>query len=333
MSFPFDGNGFDGNGHRGDRDGEREHPVFGRLRRLLAWHRVMLALVGLTAGRWVVIGFRGLTGSLDQPEVVLSAIEGATVAALVVGLVGFVRLRPWSVPLLLAATAACALPVTRESVVTGTTTLGQQLLAVPDLPPLMAVQAPSLGLSLPLGVDAIAAGLAVWLWTLRPVHRRVGREQPLAAHALRPGRLAWLLTAAVFTVSAIPSWAASRVDVAQPIGEARAEDRVSGHLADVRGFSQVACVRSSPQLEGPLVRPFYFVVFVGEGPDREGRTVVVAGARRVDAGTGAVGSIGVGDATPAPDAPQTAADLCRGMAVDVRVQTDTRPPFPLSLLT
>ena len=329
MSGLFGGNG------RGPKHGdEPENPVFRRLRALLFWHRAVLLVAAFTAGRWAALVAGGLLfGTVPEAALLLAALEIAAVVALWAGLSGFVRLAPWSIPLLLVVLVACSLPISRETGIAGAASLGGDRLAVAV--PLIRLDAPDLGgVSLPLGIDPVPAVFAVWLWFLRPLHRRVAKDAPLGAQALRPRKATWLASVGLFCLTAVPMGAyLADLDPVVGVDAVTAQERVAARLAG-RGLRELRCTRSSDALSGPLFRPFYFVVFVAEHPSRpaDGARVAIAGARRVDAATGAVRDIGIADATPAPGAPRDAETLCRGIDVDVSVRTETRVPFPLSLL-
>ena len=279
------------------------------------WHRAVFVVVAATAGRWAALSLRVATArSVAVGELLLAVLEAAALLALAAALRGFARLRPWSIPLSLAVLAVCAVPVVQRSEVAGTT-----LLAGHTLTTRLAVarlQAPSLWVSLPIVIDVVPVALGVWLWVLRSTHRRVAVEAPLGAHELRPRRLA--LAAAV---GAAILGAASVVSVAG--GEARldradAETAVSNEaLAD--GLERVACTASAGPFEATLVRPFYVVLFVGEGGALPGPGVGYA--------TVAAASGQVRPARPAvdrfPDAPDSTAALCAGATLDVDVRTVT----------
>jgi hypothetical protein len=100
----------------------------------------------------------------------------------------------------------------------------------------------------------------------------------------------------------------------------------SGLLASIR------CSAVSEVVDAPLVRPFYLVVFVGEG-GREGALIdgPVAGLRRVDAISLAVTPFASGDGTPSRDNPASAAELCNGLRIGAVASTRTELPIVGSL--
>jgi hypothetical protein len=306
----------------GEEDDEAEHPVFARLRHLVIFHRTVFVLAAMAAGKWVPILLGAAAGKqVSGTEVALGLIEAADLVLLGIGLRRFIRLEPGGPALVTAALVVAVFPVLRATdVVVNAALTGEASVTTIRL---TSIPAPSLGVNAIWVVDLVPLVLAAWLWfVVRPLHRRVVDEAPIAARALRVRWPALLVAGAVFVGFSlqVASYVA-HLDTGPGIGTDRAVERATADAARSTAVGEVRCGRSSEQLSGPLVRPFYFVLFVAESSSGDGR--VIAGVRMVDALDGGIRNRG----TYVADGSTSANELCARLTLDAKLVTATNWPL------